>query len=115
MKKLIAIAAVTATVLSMLVAGSSPAAAHETDWIAHGYDSAYVHADHQTVTVCDNEPGDGHYAYAELRSWYAGDPVYDREADGDDAGCDTETFLVFEYTEFRLCEEGKGCSQWYWT
>jgi hypothetical protein len=103
------------TPILMLGVGSSPVAAHQTDWIYHGNDGAWVHDDHRTVTVCDFER-DGHYVYAELRAWYLGDWVYSREADGGDHGCDTEYFPSgYENDEFRLCEEGKGCTRWYST
>jgi hypothetical protein len=108
------LALVLPTVLSIGLTDSSTSA-HQTDWIYHGDDGAWVHDDHRTITVCDFE-SDGHYVYGQLRAWYFGDWVYSEEQDGGDHGCDTEYFPSgYENDEFRLCEEGKGCTDWYST
>ena len=113
---MLGILALVLPTIVVLGSGPAPASAHETDPIWHGNDSAAVIADHKVVEVCDNELDDGHYVYAEL--YFGLENTVRREADGPDPGCDIETFDFpsgAQAEEFRLCEEGKGCTRWYST
>jgi hypothetical protein len=96
--------------LTALALGQSHASAHNVV-IFHGYDKAVIGEEHFGVTVCDEEQ-DGNYVWAELKNTQYS--ITDREADGGDAGCDTEVFSV-RHDRFRLCEENNGCTAWYET
>lgn len=104
--RVIRVMAALAALVAVLVIGPSSASAHNVV-IFHGYDKAVIGENNDKVTVCDEER-DGHYVWAEVK--YVG--IIDREADGGDAGCDTQKFGM-RYDEFRLCEESKGCTAWY--
>ena len=96
--------------LTALVLGQSRASAHNVV-IFHGYDKAVIGKEHFGVTVCDEER-DGNYVWVEIKNTQYG--VTDREADGGDAGCDTEVFSI-RHDQFRLCENTNGCTAWYAT
>ncbi len=107
MKKLIALAAVTATVLGMIVAGQTPVSAHYR-YGYHGEDFASINEDHSYITICDREV-DGHAVYVLADFGSFKDTV---ERDGGDAGCDTLTLLGgLLFADAYVCEEGKGCNR----
>ncbi len=115
MKKLIAIAAITAAVLSMLVAGqSSPVSAHqacqvhdEQDGPGRG-DRACVSPNHKVVTVCDGEK-DGNRVEAWV--WTPSGPTAYTDKDGSKGGC-SEYELARPAHKLALCENREGCTNY---
>jgi hypothetical protein len=114
MTKLFAILALTATVLSMLVVGQSPASAHD-ECVYHGryedkttFDYACVSADHKTLRVCDVE-GDTHYVEAWV--WWPSGPLPFRDKNGSEFPCSPYE-LPRGAHRIAVCEEDKGCSEY---
>lgn len=109
MKKLIAIAAVTMAVLSMLVAGSSPAAAQVYPHYGyHGNDYGAIDAELDTLVICDREK-DGHAAY--LRIEWQSYTYYLVDSNGSASGCEYWDWVWFD--DVFVCERTKGCNRFY--
>jgi hypothetical protein len=100
------LAGITAT-LAVLVAGQTPAEAHQKT-IYHGNDFATTSSNHMMGVVYDAEV-DGHHICAEWRDEF---DTY-TECDGGDQQGDTVGPFNFPVKEFRLCEENKGCTAWH--
>ena len=99
MKKILAVVAVGATVLSLLAAGQSPASAHK-GYAEHSGNYARTSEYHYAITVCDNDV-DSHYAYAIVEF---ADGSQAEERDGGDLWCDSEEWNEPFYT-FWVCED----------
>jgi hypothetical protein len=104
--------AALAAVLPSVLIGQSPTSAHAA-LIYHGKDIGQISADHVEGRACDNEK-DGHIVYAEFRTAHGTERVYD--TNGSKEGCGSEVFAGLEPAyQYRVCEENKGCTDWYAT
>lgn len=104
--KLIVAVAMLGAVLGLLSA--TPADAHPTS-VKHGADVAQVGPNHHTITWCDKE-GDGHRVYAQYRvEFFTITTGYDPNGNRPGCGRQTDSWAIYDY---RVCEEGVGCSGW---
>jgi hypothetical protein len=113
MRKLIAIVAVTAAVLTMLVAGQTPASAHRT-CVEHAEnpkddtpDYACVQGKHRFLTVCDREKGN----YVEAWVWWPSGPLGFIDKDGYGGDC-SEYKLPRGAHRLAICENREGCTEY---
>lgn len=112
MKRLMMMAAVMAIVLGgVLVAGPTPASAHQT-CAEHTYDYACIQSNHHQIKVCDKEK-DGHV----VEAWFVNQDGringgY-RDLNGSKSPCSIHTLPRLTYAvAISVCEEAKGCSEY---
>jgi len=103
-----ALAALLAAALAAMFA--IPALAHEVK-IWHGNDTSRVWNTHTQINACDHEP-DGNGVRAHWRDSAGNISAGDWDPDGS-AGpqCGTDN-LPSSATQFRLCENDVGCTEW---
>jgi hypothetical protein len=100
-----------AAVLAVLVATQAPASAHG-GVVFHGRDKAVIAEDHLEGFACDEEK-DGHLVYAEFQTPWGLERVFDE--DGSKGECWSRVFPGGAASQYRVCEETKGCTRWYST
>lgn len=104
-------AAVAIACLTVIIA-ATPASAHQTS-IAHSGDTALLHSDHKTLTVCDLT-NDGHAARAEIVTWEGGDGALSDFWEVTGSGCSGPLKVIFSGVPafWRLCKVDVSCSTW---
>jgi hypothetical protein len=90
-----------------ILTGSSPASAH-ANLINHGNDYARVDGEHDDGYVCDEER-DGNYVRVDMLDIF-GQVRSFRDAGGADGTCDPFSHNASRILQWRMCEEGVGCT-----
>lgn len=84
------------------------AQAHDT-CAAYGANVACVKNNHHTIDWCDRE-SDGNRVYAQYRvEFFTATTAYDPNGSNSGCGHQNESWSIWD---FRVCEEGSGCSAW---
>jgi len=93
--------------IAALAAVAAPAAYAHYTYVYHGSDLLSIGSDHYTASACDRE-SDGNLVYGDL-ILANGNRV--RVWDNYDSACSTRN-VGSQIRDFRLCEEGAGCTAW---
>ncbi len=93
--------------LAAVAAIAVPAAYAHYTVAYHGSDMVSIGSDHRTVSTCDRE-SDGNLVYADLILANGNRP---KVWDNYDQLCSSRSFSS-DVRDFRVCEEGVGCSAW---
>lgn len=104
--KALAVAATFGTALALLPAAA--AQAHDT-CVAYGANVACVRDNHHTIDWCDRET-DGRRVYAQYRvEFFTVTTGYDPNGSNPGCGHRRDSWSIYD---FRVCEQGSGCSAW---
>ena len=93
--------------LAALAAVAVPAAYAHYTYVYHGSDLLSIGSDHRTASACDRE-ADGNLVYGDL-ILANGNRV--KVWDNYDGVCSTRS-VGSDIRDFRLCEDGVGCTAW---